>query len=51
MSEEVYQAMLARGFQGEMRTLDSHRMSVRDWLLLATSVLAAAAAVYAGGRL
>ena len=51
MSEEVYQAMLARGFRGEMRTLDSRRMLAADWLLLATSVLTAAAAVYAGGRL
>jgi cobalt/nickel transport system permease protein len=51
MSEQVYQAMLARGFRGEMRTLDSRRMLAADWLLLATSVLTAAAAVYAGGRL
>ncbi len=51
MSEDVYQAMLARGFQGEMRTLDDHRLSAGDWLLLAGSVLTAAAAVYIGGRL
>jgi cobalt/nickel transport system permease protein len=51
MSENVYQAMLARGFQGEMRTLDNHRMSAPDWLLLAVSILTAAGAVYAGGRL
>ncbi|MGD0115276.1 MAG: cobalt ECF transporter T component CbiQ [Dehalococcoidia bacterium] len=51
MSEEVYQAMLARGFQSEMRTIDDHRMRAADWLLLTTSVLTAAAATYVGGRL
>lgn len=50
MSEDVYQAMLARGFQGDMRTVDDYRMRSADWLLLAASVLAAAA-TYAGGRL
>ncbi len=50
MSEEVYQAMLARGFSGEMRTLDSGRMLPADWLLLPASALVAAAAVYAGWR-
>jgi cobalt/nickel transport system permease protein len=51
MSEEVYQAMLARGFQGEMRTIDSYRMRAGDWLLLGVGVLTAAAAVYVGGGL
>lgn len=51
MSEEVYQAMLGRGFQGEMRTIDDYQMRAADWLLLAVSVLTAAAAIYAGGRL
>ena len=37
MSEDVYQAMLARGFQGEMRTIDDYRMRAADWLLLAVS--------------
>jgi cobalt/nickel transport system permease protein len=51
MSEDVYQAMLARGFQSEMRTIDDYRMRPADWLLLVTSLLTAAAAVYVGGRL
>jgi cobalt/nickel transport system permease protein len=43
MSEDVYQAMLARGFQGEMQTIDDYRMQPTDWLLLSASVLVAAA--------
>jgi cobalt/nickel transport system permease protein len=48
MSEAVYQAMLARGFAGEFRSLDSRRMLAADWVLLGSSAVAAAAAVYAG---
>ena len=51
MSEDVYQAMLARGFQGEMRTIAPYRLRAADWLLLSVSVLTATAAIYAGGRL
>jgi cobalt/nickel transport system permease protein len=51
MSEDVYQAMLARGFQGEMRTIDDHRMRATDWLLLAVSVVTATGAIYVGWRL
>jgi cobalt/nickel transport system permease protein len=51
MSEDIYQAMLARGFQGEMRTVDDYRMRPADWLLLVTSLLMAAAAVYVGAKL
>jgi cobalt/nickel transport system permease protein len=51
MSEDVYQAMLARGFQGEMRTIDDYRMRPADWLLLVTCLLMAAAAVYVGAKL
>jgi cobalt/nickel transport system permease protein len=50
MSEEVYQAMLARGFQNEMRTIDNYRMRSSDWLLLTASVATAAAALYLGWR-
>ena len=50
MSEDVYQAMLARGFQGEMQTIDDYRMRPADWLLLSASVLLAAA-IGATGRL
>jgi cobalt/nickel transport system permease protein len=48
MSEEVYQAMLARGFTNEVRTLTDYRTTPSDWLLLAVSAAAAALAVYAG---
>jgi cobalt/nickel transport system permease protein len=51
MSDDVYQAMLARGFHNEMRTIDDYRMRPADWLLLSGAVLAAAAALYAGWRL
>jgi len=43
MSNDVYAAMLARGFTGQIRTYSSYRMQTADWLaLLATCVLAAA---------
>ncbi len=51
MSEDVYQAMLARGFQGEMRTIDDYRMRAADWLLVVVSLLTAATAIYVGWRL
>jgi cobalt/nickel transport system permease protein len=38
MSNDVYAAMLARGFTGEMRTYTTFRMTARDWLLFAASV-------------
>jgi cobalt/nickel transport system permease protein len=34
MSNDVYAAMLARGFSGEMRSYSTFRMAGRDWLLL-----------------
>jgi cobalt/nickel transport system permease protein len=43
MSNDVYAAMLARGFTGEMRAYTTFRMTARDWLLLALSVVIAAA--------
>ena len=51
MSDDVYQAMLARGFRDEMRTIDDYRATARDWLLLAAALGCAAAALYAGWRL
>lgn len=51
ISEDVYQAMLARGFSGRLQTFDDYRLRVADWLLLAGSGGAAAAAVYAGAQL
>jgi cobalt/nickel transport system permease protein len=41
MSNDVYAAMLARGFTGEMRAYSTFRMTARDWLLLAASILLA----------
>jgi cobalt/nickel transport system permease protein len=38
MSNDVYAAMLARGFTGEMRSYTTFRMTGRDWTLLAASV-------------
>ncbi len=32
-SERVYSAMLARGYQGELLTMNPHYMTARDWLL------------------
>ena len=43
MSNDVYAAMLARGFTGEMRTYSAYRMTRRDWLLLGGAVALVAA--------
>jgi len=48
LSDEVYLAMRARGFRGEVRVLDGFRMAARDWLALASFAVLAAAAVWAG---
>lgn len=46
MSNEVYAAMLARGFSGQIRSIATFRMTGRDWLtLLLTIGLAAGALV------
>jgi cobalt/nickel transport system permease protein len=42
MSNDVYAAMLARGFTGEMRAYTTFAMTGRDWLLLGASVGVAA---------
>ncbi len=33
-SDRIYNAMLARGYQGQMRTLRAHTLTRRDWLAL-----------------
>lgn len=43
MSGDVHQAMLARGFRGELRALAEFRMADGDWLLLAAGLFLAAA--------
>ncbi len=49
MSEEVYQAMLARGFKNEIRTMTDYRMAAIDVRLLGVPrSRAAGTAIYAG---
>jgi len=49
MSNDVYAAMLARGFTGELRTHGTYRIMARDSLALAAAVSLAAVAIV-GGR-
>jgi cobalt/nickel transport system permease protein len=51
MSDEVYQAMLARGFTGEVRTLHDYRMTPVDWMFGVATVLAAVGAILVNNRL
>jgi cobalt ECF transporter T component CbiQ len=48
LSGEVYLAMQARGFRGEVYVLDDFAMTRRDWAALAAFASLAAAAVWAG---
>jgi cobalt ECF transporter T component CbiQ len=48
LSGEVYLAMQARGFRGEVYVLDDFAMQGRDWLALAAFAVLAGAAVWAG---
>jgi cobalt/nickel transport system permease protein len=48
LSGEVYLAMQARGFRGEVYLLDDFRMTARDWAALAGFAVLTAAAVWAG---
>lgn len=48
LTEEVHLSMLARGFRGEVHTLDEFRMRPRDWVALAGFVAAAGAALWLG---
>jgi cobalt ECF transporter T component CbiQ len=50
LSGEVYLAMQARGFRGEVYLLDDFQMKRRDWAALAAFAALAAAAVWAGRR-
>ena len=45
MSDEVYQAMLARGFTGQIRTLTDYRMTLPDWALGFGAVAVSIAAI------
>ena len=48
LSGEVYLAMQARGFRGEVYLLDDFQMQGADWIALAVLTCAAAAAIWAG---
>ncbi|MFN8471391.1 MAG: cobalt ECF transporter T component CbiQ [Anaerolineae bacterium] len=50
MSQDVYLAMLSRGYRGRPRTLDQFKMTGRDWLWAAGLVAFAVVAVILGGR-
>jgi cobalt/nickel transport system permease protein len=41
MSNDVYAAMLARGFSGQIRTYTAYRMTGRDWVALAAAIVLA----------
>ena len=47
-SQQVYLAMVSRGFTGDVRLLDPLAMQGRDWAAVATSVALAGAAIWAG---
>ncbi len=47
MSNDVYAAMIARGFTGSIRTFSDYRMTRGDWAALAGSVVVSLAAVAA----
>jgi cobalt/nickel transport system permease protein len=38
-SERVYNAMLSRGYQGELLTLNPHQMRSKDWLIAVTMMV------------
>jgi cobalt/nickel transport system permease protein len=47
MSNDVYAAMLARGFTGEVRVYSTYRMRAADWLAVGATGVVGAAAVLA----
>ncbi len=51
MSNDVYAAMLARGFGGEIRTFTTYHVRASDWIALAGVAVIAATAVIAGRSL
>jgi cobalt/nickel transport system permease protein len=48
MSNDVYAAMLARGFKGEVRSYSAYRMAAADWTALLGSLVIGIAALVAG---
>ncbi|GCE16047.1 cobalt ECF transporter T component CbiQ [Tengunoibacter tsumagoiensis] len=51
MSNEVYAAMMARGFTGQIRSYSAYRMRWLDWLALGISFLLSIVLVISGGYL
>jgi energy-coupling factor transporter transmembrane protein EcfT len=48
LSGDVYNAMLSRGFRGEVYVLDDFQTSKIDWIMLAVFVVLASGALYFG---
>ena len=48
MSNDVYAAMLARGFTGQVRSYSAYRMTMKDWLALGIAVVASAVTLLIG---
>ena len=48
LSGDVYSAMLARGFRGEVYMLDDFRTAALDWIMLMVFAALAAGALYYG---
>jgi cobalt/nickel transport system permease protein len=48
MSNDVYAAMSARGFTGEIRSYSAYHMTMTDWIALVGSIGVAVAAIVAG---
>ena len=48
LSGDIYSAMLARGFRGEVAMLDDFHTAAVDWIVLGLIAAIAAAAIYYG---
>jgi cobalt/nickel transport system permease protein len=48
LNEEIYNAMLSRGYQGEPAVLDEFKNNVKDWLWLFFSIIISMFMVYLG---
>ena len=48
MSEEVYMAMLSRGYTGEPRLLSEFQATPKDWVWLVCAVILCAGLFYKG---
>jgi cobalt/nickel transport system permease protein len=46
LNEEVYKAMLSRGYSGEPRVLDEFKTSTRDWAWLCCTIAISVLLVY-----